>query len=148
MSNRKQQNIRGQKRTRTHAFLYGFSAVCVIIAALVAFAQRSEAGVHPDPRANAAELLTASPDQFAAWPEIKETYKLAAQVKPTLDGLFCYCHCKGAGHYSLLDCFRDDHGAGCDICLESARIAYRMVNEGKTLEEIRLVLDQTYGTRG
>jgi hypothetical protein len=69
---------------------------------------------------------------------------MAAQVKSTLDGLFCYCHCKGAGHYSLLDCFRDEHGAGCDICLESARVAYRMALEGRSLTEIRQTIDQMY----
>ena len=145
MSKRTQAMIARNQRSRTHAMLYGFSGVCLLVVGLIVFVQRSDASVHPDPRKNAEELMTVHPDQFAASPEIRETYKWAARVKSTLDGLFCYCHCKGAGHYSLLDCFRDDHGAGCDICLESARVAYGMANEGKSLEEIRLVLDQMYG---
>jgi hypothetical protein len=145
MSNRKKQNVQNQRRARTDAMLYGFSGLCVVVAALVLFVTRKgEAVVHPDPRPNAEQIVTANPDRYGDYPEVKETYKLAANVKSTLDGLFCYCYCKGGGHYSLLDCFRDDHGAGCDICLESAQIAYRMANEGRTLEEIRLTLDQMY----
>jgi hypothetical protein len=144
MSNRKRENERNQKKSRTNALLYGLSGVFLLIAAIVTFVGRAQAGVHPDPRAEADQIVTAAPERYADYPEVQETYKLAAHVKSTLDGLYCYCHCKGAGHYSLLDCFRDDHGAGCDICLESARIAYRMANEGKSLEEIRLTLDQMY----
>lgn len=144
MSNRKKENANKQKRARTNALLYAFSGVCIVIASLVLFVARAKAGVHPDPRPNAEQIVTANPDRYGDYPEVKETYKLASHVKSTLDGLFCYCHCKGAGHYSLLDCFRDDHGAGCDICLESAQVAYRMANEGKSLDEIRLTLDQMY----
>jgi hypothetical protein len=142
MSSRKQV---ARKQKRTHALLYGLSGLFLLIAAIVTIASRANAGVHPDPRSDAEQLATAPPELFNAYPEIKETYKLAAHVKSTLDGLFCYCHCKGAGHYSLLDCFRDEHGAGCDICLESARVAYRMANEGKPLGEIRATIDQMFG---
>ena len=134
MSNRKRQNEKQQQRSKVHALLYALSGVFLLTAAIVTFVSRAQAGVHPDPRAEADQIVTANPDRYADYPEVKETYKLAAHVKSTLDGLFCYCHCKGAGHYSLLDCFRDDHGAGCDICLESARVAYRMANEGRPLE--------------
>lgn len=144
MSNRKRENEKQQRRSRMHAVLYGLSGVFLVAAAVIVLVSRAQAGVHPDPRAEAETIMTASPERYADYPEAQETYKLAAHVKSTLDGLFCYCHCKGAGHYSLLDCFRDDHGAGCDICLESAQIAYRMANEGRPLEEIRATLDQMY----
>jgi hypothetical protein len=142
MSSRKQVV---KKQKRTHALLYGLSGLFLLIAAIVTIASRANAGVHPDPRSDAEQLATAPPELFNAYPEIKETYQMAAHVKSTLDGLFCYCHCKGAGHYSLLDCFRDEHGAGCDICLESARVAYRMANEGKSIDEIRTTIDQMFG---
>lgn len=144
MSNRKRENEKKQNRSRTDAILYGLSGVFLLVAATVIFVTRGEAEIHPNPRAEAEQMVTANPDRYADSPEIQETYKLAAHVKSTLDGLFCYCHCKGAGHYSLLDCFRDDHGAGCDICLESARVAYRMATEGRSLDDIRATLDQMY----
>ena len=144
MSNRRKTNEAARKRTRSNALLYGLSGLFLLIAGIVTMATRAQAGVHPEPRAEAEQLATASPELFSAYPEVKETYQMAAQVKSTLDGLFCYCHCKGAGHYSLLDCFRDEHGAGCDICLESARVAYRMAQEGRSIMEIRQTIDQMY----
>ena len=127
------------------ALLYGAAAVMLIAAALVLFSRRADANEHPKPRATAAEMATMNPDDFGEYVEVKETYKMAAQIKTTLDGLYCYCHCKGGGHYSLLDCFRDEHGAGCDICLGEAHLAYRMIQEGKTLQEIRLAIDAQFG---
>src|SRR5574339_243478 len=91
-----------QPQKRTGALLYGVTGLFLLIAAIVVLATRADGGVHPTPRGEAEQLATASPEYFTAYPEIKETYTMAAQVKSTLDGLFCYCHCKGAGHYSLL----------------------------------------------
>lgn len=142
MSSRKPGNAK--QRARTNSLLYGLTGLFLLIAAIVTLATRADGGAHPQPRSEADQLVTASPHLFNAYPEIKETYTMAAQVKSTLDGLFCYCHCKGAGHYSLLDCFRDEHGAGCDICLESARVAHRMANEGRSLDEIRQTIDQMF----
>jgi len=40
-------------------------------------------------------------------------YAVAAEVPDVLAGLYCYCKCDlSVGHRHLLDCFRDDHGAG------------------------------------
>lgn len=144
MSKRSRANAQRQKQARINALLYMFSGVCIVVAAVVLFATRARASVHPDPRPNAEMIMTANPERYGDYPAVRDTYRMAASIKSTLDGLFCYCYCKGGGHYSLLDCFRDDHGAGCDICLESARVAYQMVNEGRSLDEIRLTLDQMY----
>jgi hypothetical protein len=145
MATRKLINQQKQKQNRTNAILYGLSGLFVLIAAIVITVQRAQASVHPTPRAEAAQALLMSPDRYADTPEIAETYKMAADLRSTIDGLFCYCYCKGGGHYSLLDCFKDDHGAGCDICLESVQIAHRMTQEGKTLDQIRAQLDTQFG---
>lgn len=145
MSTRKKLNEQQQKRARKHAILYGLSGVFVLLAAIVMVVNRAQGAVHPNPRAEAEQFQLASPDRYAGEPQIAETYKMAADIRSTIDGLFCYCYCKGGGHYSLLDCFRDDHGAGCDICLESVQIAHRMKQEGKSLDEIRAQLDTQFG---
>ena len=137
-------NKQNQPAKKQGSLLYGAAAVMLIAAAFILFGRRSDAVAHPAPRTEAEQLATAHPDDFGAYPEIKETYKMAAQIKSTLDGLFCYCHCKGGGHYSLLDCFRDEHGAGCDICLAEAQLAFRMKNEGRSLEEIRVAIDTQF----
>jgi hypothetical protein len=73
-------------------------------------------------------------------------YRQVAEIPQVIDGLYCYCDCRyHADHYSLFDCFRDDHGAACDICLVQAELAYRMTQEGRTLQEIRATTDRLYG---
>jgi hypothetical protein len=145
MSKRVKQNVRQQQHGNRNAILYSVAALCLIVAAVVIFARRANASVHPAPRAHAMEMMTKNPDDFVD-PENKEVYKLAAEIKSTLDGLFCYCYCKGGGHYSLLDCFKDDHGAGCDVCKGEARLAYEMTKQGASLEQIRAAIDAQYGT--
>lgn len=51
-------------------------------------------------------------------------------------------------HRSLVDCFHGDHGGNGDVCMNEVKIAYRMHKEGKSLEEIRKVIDATYGKGG
>jgi hypothetical protein len=145
MGTRRKLNERQQKRARTHAILYGLSGLFLLLAAVLIVNKRADAVVHPTPRPEARQIMLQNPERYADLPDVAETYKLAADVRSTLDGLFCYCYCKGGGHYSLLDCFRDDHGAGCDICLESVRIAHRMNQEGKSLDQIRAQLDLQFG---
>lgn len=131
---------------RQNAVLYGIAGLLFVLAGLVMFSRRADAHEHPKPREQAEQMMTESPDRYGAYPEAKEAYRMAAHIKSTLDGLFCYCYCKGAGHYSLLDCFKDDHGAGCDVCIGEAKLAYQMVQQGKSLEEIRAAVDAQFGS--
>lgn len=144
MSQRTKQNARQQQSARRNAILYSVAAICLVLTGLVLFARRAHASVHPTPRTEAAQMMTKNPADFAD-AENREAYRLAAEVKSTLDGLFCYCYCKGGGHYSLLDCFKDDHGAGCDICKGEARLAYQMAQQGATLAQIRAAIDAQFG---
>lgn len=146
MGNRKQTNQRRQQQARRNTFLYAATAVFLIAAGIVLFARRANASVHPVPRANAEQLATESPDDFAD-ADSKEAYTMAARIKNVIDGLFCYCYCKGAGHYSLLDCFRDEHGSGCDICKGEVRLAYKMAQEGASLQQIRTAIDAQFGSK-
>ena len=125
-------------------------AVAIVAAALVAAAAlvviARPASAHPDPRADitGAEVVDAA--RYADYPRVAATYRMAAEIAPVLDGLRCYCECdQHSGHYSLLDCFRSDHGAACDICLTEAQVAYRMTREGRSLDEIRTAIDALYG---
>ncbi len=104
---------------------------------------------HPDPRPGITAAHVQSPAQWADQPEVAEVYRMAAEIPDVLDGLYCYCDCHhNFGHRSLLDCFQSDHGGNCDVCMNEVRIAYRMHKEGKTLQQIRQVIDASYGTGG
>lgn len=107
----------------------------------------AQVGDHPEPRLNAASLPTDPPSRYRGYPRIYRVYAMAGEIQPTLDGLYCYCRCsQHAGHRSLLTCFQSDHGAACDVCLNQAALAYQMVKNGATLDEIRRETDRRFGS--
>jgi hypothetical protein len=67
----------------------------------------------------------------------------------------CYCGCgKGEGHASLKDCFiaangkRDEHAAGCDICLDIARDLELLAVQTTDVKAIRGRIDDLYREYG
>ncbi len=151
--NRKQSAGRGGGRRRkwTSLLPWGITAAA-LLAILVLAAQgrgHGTASHHPTPRSDAAttqarKIVPAS--AYAAYPRIQETYREAALVPQVLDGIYCYCECKEhMGHYSLLDCYKSDHAAGCDVCLSEGELAYKMTQQGKSLDQIRAAVDRLYG---
>lgn len=69
---------------------------------------------------------------------IFNAYAVAGRVKKVLYQEPCYCHCdRSNGHGSLLDCFANRHGAGCDTCIKEAFYSYEQTHKGKTPAQIR-----------
>ncbi len=64
----------------------------------------SEAEAKPFPE-------TLSPSLFRD-PVVAQAYRIAKRIPGVLAQQPCYCYCDRFGHGSLLDCYRDDHGAG------------------------------------
>ncbi len=64
----------------------------------------SEAEAKPFPE-------TLSPSLFRD-PVVAKAYRIAKRIPGVLAQQPCYCYCDRFGHGSLLDCYRDDHGAG------------------------------------
>ena len=125
------------------------TAVALAAAAVLLLPGRSTAGHHPDPRPDAQALaMTIRPvTEFASNPDAAEVYDLARQIPQALDGLYCHCHCKESmRHRSLLTCFQSDHASQCDICMGEARLAFQMLQQGRTLDEIRAAVDKQYGS--
>ncbi len=80
---------------------------------------------------------TLDPKQFLD-AETRNVYTLAAKEKDVLYQQPCYCRCdKEVGHKSLLDCFRDYHGAHCVLCKKEAIFTYTESQQGKTAAQIR-----------
>ncbi|MGC1967765.1 MAG: CYCXC family (seleno)protein [Candidatus Acidiferrales bacterium] len=80
---------------------------------------------------------TLDPKQFLD-AETRNVYTLAAKEKAILYQQPCYCRCdKEVGHKSLLDCFRDYHGAHCVLCKKEAIFTYTESQQGKTAAQIR-----------
>ncbi len=87
---------------------------------------------------------------------IRLVYQVAGQSTEILEWMPCYCRCgESSGHKSNLNCFIqekredgsivwDDHGTRCLVCLEIAVQSAKMHQDGKSLKEIRQVIDETY----
>ncbi len=84
---------------------------------------------------------TLDPAQFQI-ANFREAYSVAKEIPDVLAQQPCYCYCQRMGHRSLLDCFRDLHATSCDICINEARLAGRLHQQGKTAEEIRAAIIQ------
>ncbi len=87
---------------------------------------------------------------------IKEAYLFATENPSALDGVKCHCGCMKAMHNGrihvrgLLDCFKkenedfDSHAAGCAMCINDALEVKRMLDQNKTKEEIKNIIDRKY----
>ncbi|MBI4501845.1 MAG: hypothetical protein HY700_11860 [Gemmatimonadetes bacterium] len=141
-------NKKGAVGRRSSALPWIITGAAGVALAVVLLAGRGKAGSHhPEPRADAGTMgETVMPASFFANnPKVLRTYQLARQIPATLDGVYCYCHCKeNLGHRSLLTCFQSQHGAGCDVCLDEANIAGEMLAQGRPLAEIRSQIDLAF----
>jgi hypothetical protein len=123
------------------------SAVAGVGLAVLLVSGRSREARHPEPRANAEDAGAGvmPPSMFSYSPRIMQAYQAARAVPATLDGLYCYCQCnEHMGHRSLLICFHSQHGAGCDVCIDEAVQAHEMVQQGRTLADIRAAIDVAF----
>jgi hypothetical protein len=82
-------------------------------------------------------------------------YSFALARPDVLQWLPCYCGCDGISHRSNLDCFfqrrevkgtyaYEEHASYCDICVRTANMASDMLEQGKTMVQIRAAVDSTF----
>ncbi len=77
--------------------------------------------------------------------KIETAYQVAHDMPDVLDQLYCYCECdKHSGHRSLLSCYTDNHAANCDVCVNEALDASRMMKQGDKMTEIKRAIDRKY----
>jgi len=88
--------------------------------------------------------------------EMAVLYQQAAKHQELLENIPCYCGCgDSAGHMNNYDCFVyenkkdgsvtwDDHATKCGVCLEIAAEAINEYNNGKSIKEIRKMIDEKY----
>jgi hypothetical protein len=100
------------------------------------------------------------PPEVQSAPEIvQEAYQFAAANPDVLEQIPCYCGCGGMGHTSNYACYVaeenpdgslvfDGHALGCSICVDITRDAMRMLDDGKSIDEIYTYVDFTYSQFG
>jgi hypothetical protein len=100
---------------------------------------------------------SARPGYVKALPaEGQAAYAFALARPDVLQWMPCYCGCAGIPHRSNLDCFfvrrevkgtytYEEHASFCDICIKTANMASGMLQQGKTMTQIRAAVDSTFG---
>jgi len=89
---------------------------------------------------------------------VREAYQFAVANPDVLTQLPCYCGCGAVGHTSNYSCFVESanvddivfatHGLGCSICVDIARDAMRLLQDGKSMSDIRAAIDADYSRFG
>jgi len=87
---------------------------------------------------------------------VEEAYAYAMYHPQFVRFMPCYCGCGGMGHRSNLDCYFkkaipgtatrfEEHASFCDICVKTTLLTKQLIGEGKSLSQIRQIVDQTFG---
>jgi len=83
-------------------------------------------------------------------------YHQVANHRELLEQLPCFCGCgESVGHMNNYDCFVfenkedgsitwDSHATKCGVCLEIAAVSISEYNRGKSIKEIREMVDEKY----
>jgi hypothetical protein len=144
--------------SRRH-FLQRFAAALLALAG-VARARPAEAGTlvlrpsrrpnpgpHPTPRPgiDASKVLTR--DKLTENAAVEPVFEMVRKIPQIADGIRCQCGCAELPEfYSLLSCYEADGMAQhCVICQGEAKLAFRMHEQGKSLDEIRAAIDAKFG---
>jgi hypothetical protein len=108
------------------------------------------------PMAGAKAAWAARPTYVRTSAVTEEAYAYAMQHPQIVQWMPCYCGCEAMGHGSNLDCYFkhgqpgdtavfEEHASFCDICVKITLKTKQLNAEGKSLREIRQIIDQTYG---
>ena len=104
-------------------------------------------GPHPTPRPGITAAKVLTKEQLADTPDAIPVFDLVREIPEVMDGIRCQCGCADLeGYYSLLSCYEGEAMARhCPVCKGQARLAHRLHQAGKTLDEIRAAIDARYG---
>jgi hypothetical protein len=95
----------------------------------------------------------------SAPPSVQKAYQFAVANPEVLSEIPCYCGCGPMGHDSNHACYvsgeKDDgspifygHALGCSICVDITQDTMRLMEQGKSVPEIRAYVDETYSQYG
>lgn len=95
----------------------------------------------------------------AAPATVRQAYQFAAEHQDIVKRIPCYCGCGAMGHTSSYSCYisnisadrkitYDTHALGCSICVDITLDTQRLLNEGKSVADIKVYIDQNYSQYG
>lgn len=103
---------------------------------------------HPTPRPGITAEKVIPSDQLGPWATAAPAFDEVRKIPEIVDGIRCNCGCaETPGYYSLLTCYEGGEAMAriCEICQGQGRLAYRLHQAGKTLDEIRAAIDARFG---
>ena len=137
-----------------------FSLLLVVLllssVALTACSGAETNAAHDHPMAPLAQMPE-SVQQLAV--PVQEAYQFAVANEEIADAIPCYCGCAGMGHTSSYDCYVagvdetgtvqfDNHAEYCSICIDITQDTMRMLDEGKSVDEIFAQVEADYARFG
>ena len=101
---------------------------------------------HPTPRAGIDASKVLKREQLTEHPSAEPVFAMVRKIPHVVDGIRCQCGCADLPEfYSLLSCFEADGMAQhCVICRGEASLAFRMHEQGKSLDQIRAAIDKQF----
>lgn len=103
-------------------------------------------------RVDAAAMWAVRPDFVRADATTEAAYHYAIEHPEVVAWMPCYCGCDAMEHRSNLDCYLEARGSGfeehasyCRICVDITLKAKELVAQGKSLLEVRTIVDATWG---
>ena len=140
----------GQTGFSRRGFLASAVAVALgLVAPAPAWARHARArrADHPTPRPGITAANVLPDSALTEYPGCQSAFDAVRKIPQIVDGIRCQCGCADLpGFYSLLSCYESAGMARlCPICQGEARLAYRLFQSGKTLDEIRTAIDARYG---
>lgn len=154
---------RGKRSSGSRNWLYlVFSAAMVVVIGLGTVLVFGGGSPQPQPSSPPPQASTSSLPSWIqrASLQVREAYVYAAERPETVSYIPCYCGCgQHSGHRSVQDCFvakrnadgsitYDQHGAGCDMCVDIVLMTKNMVGKGDALTAVRKAVDSKYSYLG
>lgn len=99
---------------------------------------------HPDPRPGITSANVLADDKLPKSVSVRSAYAAARAHPEIFDGLACGCGCADE-HRSLLVCYETKQPTGCWACRDEAKVASDSIAKGKTLAEVRTIIDEKFG---
>ncbi len=108
---------------------------------------RTRGPQHPDPRPGITGAKVATKEQLKDVPALIPLFDSVREMPEIADGIRCHCGCaESPGYRSLLSCYEGEAMAReCHTCQGQARLAARLKQSGKSLDEIRASIDAKFG---
>ena len=135
-------------------FLF-FSFIIIILVASLSGCSTAQQSGH----LNMASMDKMPADVQAAPVSVQQAYQFAVANPDVLQKIPCFCGCGKIGHKSNYSCYVqgvddkgsitfDNHAMGCSLCVDISQDTMRLMQQGKSPQEIRAYVDATYTKYG